>query len=395
MNKKFSTLVATLLLSGALVSVNATDVKTLADFKVNESTYIVTSVDDKTIVFQEDITLDGNTPYLVIDQKDLVIDGNGKTFTGRLVITADGVTVKNLKIVNKTTSNTSSYDKNAITVVAASVTILNNEIICEGGEGLLANGISIFPTKADATFSVKGNFIKNAASENAQWKSSAIIVAEGAASPAGTAAVLKDFDVASISDNTYENCAIDYLYKNYTAGVENPYKAAQVTPIVEADGSITNADYVEAIVSSSDNGKGMFFNGTAEQLAKALENEAGLVNVAIDTKDGLVTAGVKLLDAKIGEFELVTNISDKDSYETSDYYLLVVKGTDGVSYLVTADADGVPTLKQWSQLAEGDTENGKNLWKMEQALDLDNDYTFVFTNQAGKKLTEADVKGLS
>ena len=73
MNKKFSTLVATLLLSGALVSVNATDVKTLADFKADATTYTVTNMGDSKIDFLADISLDESTPYLLIDQNNLII----------------------------------------------------------------------------------------------------------------------------------------------------------------------------------------------------------------------------------------------------------------------------------------------------------------------------------
>ena len=185
MNKKFSTLVATLLLSGALVSVNATDVKTLADFKADATTYTVTNMGDSKIDFLADISLDESTPYLLIDQNNLIIDGHGKIFTGRLVITGENVTVKNLTILNKTTSNASSYHKNAITVVSSSVTIIDNNIICDGGVNLLANGISIFPTDADAKIVVKGNVFKNAKTINDKWQSSAIIVAEDIALPTG------------------------------------------------------------------------------------------------------------------------------------------------------------------------------------------------------------------
>ena len=66
MNKKFSTLVATLLLSSALISVNATDVKTLADFKADATTHQVANIGDNKIVFLADIALDETTPYLLI-----------------------------------------------------------------------------------------------------------------------------------------------------------------------------------------------------------------------------------------------------------------------------------------------------------------------------------------
>jgi len=206
MNKKFSTLVATLLLSGALISVNATDVKTLADFKADAKTHQVANIGDNKIVFLADIALDETTPYLLIDQNNLVIDGNDKTFTGHLVITGENVTVKNLTIVHNGGGET--FTKSAISVFASSVAITGNTIKCKGTETYLANGIILFPTKTKVNYLVQGNTIENASNVVDKWQSFGIKVAENGQSTSSlegftSSEAIEDFDVTTISNNTY------------------------------------------------------------------------------------------------------------------------------------------------------------------------------------------------
>ena len=121
MNKKFSTLVATLLLSGALFSVQAAQVlpSGLDATKV--------TVTPGSIVFADDVDLNGD--YLLISEDNVVIDGRYHTLKGSIVITGKGCTVKNLYIdvVNDGTISGRAYSsaayKNAITVASESATI--------------------------------------------------------------------------------------------------------------------------------------------------------------------------------------------------------------------------------------------------------------------------------
>ena len=68
--------------------------------------------------------------------------------------------------------------------------------------------------------------------------------------------------------------------------------------------------------------------------------------------------------------------------------MLIVKAQkwDGVTnFVVTADENGKAKVVSAKNLASLATD--ANLWKIEQALDKDGDYTFIFTNKAGKKMT--------
>ena len=399
MNKKFSTLVATLLLSGALVSVNATDVKTLADFKADATTYTVTNMGDSKIDFLADISLDESTPYLLIDQNNLIIDGHGKIFTGRLVITGENVTVKNLTILNKTTSNASSYHKNAITVVSSSVTIIDNNIICDGGVNLLANGISIFPTDADAKIVVKGNVFKNAKTINDKWQSSAIIVAEDIALPTGgetKSAELTDFDVASISNNTFENCAVDYLYKDYATDDNKGYKSVQVTPVKGTNGEYLNADYIKALVTSTPADADVIFNGSSEDLLEALADvDVTAANVAIECTDNNVLYG-EAKNPNNGKLPVIAAVapakSDVFGYaleekETSDYSMLILSSANGFAYIINIDGTNTAsaTAATETNIKEYAT-NPAALWKMTRGQESDGRYYYKFVNKNGVQL---------
>lgn len=97
MNKKFSTLVATLLLSGALFTLNAAPVDDLSSVEGIE-VVDATATTPKTIKFTEDVVL-GDKQYILIKEKDVVVDGQGKfTLTGHIVITGENCTVKGLTI---------------------------------------------------------------------------------------------------------------------------------------------------------------------------------------------------------------------------------------------------------------------------------------------------------
>ena len=397
MNKKFSTLVATLLLSGALFTLNAAT--SLTDFDALAGVEL--AADGNSMKLTDNVVFKDQKDYLLIDKDNFVLDGNGKELTGHIVITGKNVTVKNLTI-NFTNTFTEKEDgslscnKTAITVIAPSATITNNKIICTAGYWL-ANGISVFPTAENATFSISGNTIKNADAEKDKWSASAIQITEGynltytgLVGLEGSSTSLENFNVNSIANNTFVNVATDYAYTDWSIDSDNgDVKAAQVTPIVK-EGEIKNVIAIQNAVKEAVEGASIIFNGSAEQLAKALNNVTE--NIPVKTNEGIVVAGVEQLDATIKGYNLVANISDKDSYETSGYYLLVIKGDKG-SYAITADKDGKPTCVDVNDLTEKQAKEDTNLWKMKQTLDDDHKYTFTFTNKAGKVLTVAQTDG--
>ena len=74
MNKKFSTLVATLLLSGALFTLNAAT--SLTDFDALAGVEL--AADGNSLKLTDNVVLENQKDYLLIDKDNFVLDGNGK-----------------------------------------------------------------------------------------------------------------------------------------------------------------------------------------------------------------------------------------------------------------------------------------------------------------------------
>ena len=401
MNKKVLTLCAAMLLTGSLTSVYATNVKTLADFKADNSTYEVANVDDKKIDFTADIALDSNTPYLVIDQDDVIVDGHNYTFTGRLAITGKNVTVKNLTIKNIVTLNNGSFYKNAISVVAEKVTLENNTIICgidekSDADNLIANGIVFFPTASTVDYKLSNNTIENATGVAASdgSSSSAIIVAEGVTATGQTSPseVLTDFDGKSLMGGvTIKGCDVDYSYGNWTSTYTT--KAIQVTPMTNAAGQYINAKAIQDMFSGVSDKTEVIFKGTAAQLMEALGETQVSETAAVQCSDmnvlfngatapengkpsNIVSGGAASAPATMGGYKLVGE-ADK----LKGYYLLGMTGTDGKSYVATSEN----RLVDLSTVA---TVDESYLWKMTEST-KDGNYIYTFTNYATGKLLVA------
>ena len=401
MNKKVLTLCAAMLLTGSLTSVYATNVKTLADFKADNSTYVVANVDDKKIDFTADIALDSNTPYLVIDQDDVIVDGHNHTFTGRLAITGKNVTVKNLTIKNIVTLNNGSFYKNAISVVAEKVTLENNTIICgidekSDADNLIANGIVFFPTASTVDYKLSNNTIENATGVAASdgSSSSAIIVAEGVTATGQTSPseVLTDFDGKSLMGGvTIKGCDVDYSYGNWTSTYTT--KAIQVTPMTNAAGQYINAKAIQDMFSGVSDKTEVIFKGTAAQLMEALGETQVSETAAVQCSDmnvlfngatapengkpsNIVSGGAASAPATMGGYKLVGE-ADK----LKGYYLLGMTGTDGKSYVATSEN----RLVDLSTVA---TVDESYLWKMTEST-KDGNYIYTFTNYATGKLLVA------
>ena len=394
MNKKFSTLVATLLLSGALFTLNAA---TFNDdvFKDKYQKEVVGEV--TTYKLTSNVTLAYNNP-LIISENNVVVDGqdNKYTLNGQIIITGENVTVKNLNVVfvneglNGSTpgiDGTTPQAKNAILLVAKSGTLTGNVITSSAKEATCnANAICVLPTDAKGTYTISGNTVtaNSITSHEGAGKTVSAGIVVWANMPAGeyTEGSVALETPINLSNNTYKDCSADFIVEALDDSYNTVVESIQVTPLVK-DGEIING----AALTGADGLKystettSIVFKGTAEQLAEAIGN-TDVENLSIKTDDGIVVAGVTLPDAEVDGFELVkTPAADQ-------YYLLIVKGQewDGVTnFVVTADENGKAKVVSAKNLTSLATE--ANLWKMEQALDKDGDYTFIFTNKAGKKMT--------
>ena len=395
MNKKFSTLVATLLLSGALFTLNAAPTS-LAEFDALAGVEL--AADGNSLKLTDNVVFTDQKNYLLIDKNDFVLDGNGKELTGHIVITGKNVTVKNLTINYKNVfaegeDGTIAVNKTAITVIADGVT-LDGNTINGSTDHFLVNGITVFPTGNKGKIVVKNNTIKKANGVVGDTFSSGFQIAgdytlseTGCSSVTGTDKTVADLSTLqlTVSGNKYEECTTDLSYttgwSETEASKQGVVIASQVTPIVDKNTNvIINANAIKGAVEKAAEGASIVFNGTAEQLAEALNGVSE--TVPVKTNEGIIVSGVTLPDAVVDGFELVkTPAADQ-------YYLLIVKAQewDGVTnFVVTADENGKAKVVSAKNLASLTTD--ANLWKMEQTLDKDGDYTFIFTNKAGKKMT--------
>ena len=394
MNKKFSTLVATLLLSGALFTLNAA---TFNDdvFKDKYQKEVVGDI--TTYKLTSNVTLAYDNP-LIISEDNVVVDGQDNKYTlkGQIIITGENVTVKNLNVIfvneglNGSTpgiDGTTPQAKNAILLVAKSGTLTGNVITSSAKEATCnANSICVLPTDAKGTYTISGNTVTaNSITSHAgigKTVSAGIVV--WANMPAGdyTKGSVALETPIDLSKNTYKDCSADFIVEALDKSYNTVVESIQVTPLVK-DGKIINGAALTGAdgLNFSTETTSIVFNGSAEQLVEAI-GDADVQNSSIKTNEGVVVSGVTLPDAEVDGFELVkTPAADQ-------YYLLIVKAAewDGVTnFVVTADENGKAKVVSAKNLASLVTD--ANLWKMEQALDKDGDYTFIFTNKAGKKMT--------
>ena len=409
MNKKVLTLCAAMLLTGSLATLEAASISiTALDAKPG------VEVSSNVIKITKDVDLKGD--YLLIDEPHMIIEGDGlsedaATFYGRIVITAKDVTVKNLKINLKNDVSNFSVYKNAITVVAPDAKILDNEIMCEGSGKFMANGISIFPTSKDAKFTVSGNTIIGANSKVGQWQSAGILLSENIIHSLGDgidvkkAVTLKDFDITTISNNIYKNCAADYLYSTYKANATfDVYRAISVRPLKDPKtGDYNNVSYIKSLVEDSNEKTEAIFNGSAEEFQKIVKDNKiqtsenivikctdfnYLFNDAVNPNNGqsAVIDGVVVAKSKIGNYELIEN-------PTGGYAMLIATDANA-TWIVSADDKGVAkfeqvTAKNISKYAS----NKAYLWNMTSGTDSNGDIWYKFKNENGIELKSAKGAG--
>ena len=407
MNKKVLTLCAGALLAGgvslayvapvnaalpAITAVTAEESETAVTLETLKEKPGVT-VSDNEIYITQDINLgDG---YLLVDEEGVKLIGTGTgdgdaTFFGRIIITAEDVTVDNLKIVLENKAGNARTQKNTIVVYASSATITNNSLKAVEVEGKLANGISIFPKTADATFTVSGNTISNVNTAVDSWSSNAIAITQGidvsdipGAESGAKSAVLIDFDPATISNNTFENCACDYLVTNKSLESDN-YSVVSVTPIKNEDGSYANQTYINSLVNNTTDGAEVIFNGTSETLLDALSK-------ATDRNFSEETSAVQCKDAEGNPVNIIFGDepapNDNPSYYptissegkvTSTEQPSALKEIGGYALISEAPADGYYMLAVYTgsqtfvvnnenKIEEFDASmatNPKYLWKM-------------------------------
>ncbi len=365
MNKKFSTLAtAGLLLSGALFcNVNAKDynatefAKLLSDKKV-----LTLPADEKDLVVNltEDVALEDG--YAIIKKDGLTLSATaGVKLTGRLVIRAEGVTVKGLKIFNSPVGG-GYWQKNAISAFANKVTITGNNVIQgqRSGEDVVANGIVVFPQKAatsaaaesDAETPVSVNYVISSntlsvdyVTADKKWSSTGILVqekgsitvrendpltVETASAETNSSATYEYTDMPEILDasfdakaiaeaNTYDDCFSDFIFLSSrvqevteslnlrSATTEMCYSYTQVTYNGQNDGAVANA-----IGLATANTPVKLNNITKNQLSSILETAKSKLSttpVLVETDDAFMKLNNPTIEAPANTTKEVVSVT--------------------------------------------------------------------------------------
>ena len=393
MNKKFSTLVAALLLSGALVSVEAA----VTPDQIQKGV----EVSSGKILFTENVDL-GND-WLEIAEDNVIIDGQGFTLNGRLVIKGNGCTVKNLNIVLANKAGNATEQKTAITVAAKSVTITNNEITCSAEGGNLANAISIFPTDENANIVVENNKIVGANPSVEQWQSAGITVVQNLEKStlySGKSATLSDKAVVSIDKNEFEDCGRDYIISVYAEdGISSDYEAIRVSPLYNEKGEVQNASYVRSLVNNTTPDAKVIFNGTVAELIKIAGDQTG-ENAAVECKDGNVLYGTAT-NPDNGKGAVIASVKPAIE-EVEGHKLIESPGANQYGLLIMTDGNGQPwivsqakgTTAKSEQVSTIDLENyvdaATALWKIEHYQTASGEHQYKFVNKLGEELNPAN-----
>ena len=406
MNKKVLTLCAAMLLTGSLATIDA---KQVLPAETPGIEVVKTAEGAKVIYFTKDVTLEDGD-YLMIEEDNVTIDGYYNyarhTLNGRLVIKGEGVTVKNLDINNIVKINKGSYTKNAITVVASEVTLLNNIITCgvaeKGAEDdAMANGIVIFPTKTAVKYNVAGNTIKSAkdvaGTDNSA--SSGLIVAENTTSTVDeelsastiTSETIAKFNLASVTGNTFEDCAIDYVYEAWNGG--HSVSNICVTPL-KGDDELT-ADVIKDNIGIA---KNFEFKGTAEKFMELAGNNKPLGALAVVCSDfNILYNGAT--DPDNGHGTIIDGFAQAPAYLFDKKYELMVTpsghgllalNAGGNMFLVVKEKGKDATVVQVKNAAglNDYVDNPAALWQMKEDK-VAGKYQYTFTNKNGELLKAA------
>ena len=429
MNKKFSTLLTAGLLVGSSLyfPVNATDVTSAQFTAAIESNVLsieklkeaLTDFDGK-IELTEDVNLSTGgqaVKYVVITDKDIVLTAakdKKVTFTGRVVIGAEGVTVTNLKIVNSPVNEDANgyWTKTAITAFANKVTITGNTFEAAQNPTTLVNGVVLYPQSEKVEWKISGNTFKGLNKTVDKWYSSAIQVYQGTAGEVKAGDPLKDSGLLGVnvesgtadnatpvikeglntatlaSGNTFEDCAADVFVRNNVELAAGASTEAAYVSNSETATDAVKAALKDAIGTIAENGS-INFVGTAAELNKLLASETDLVNVAINTKDQVVVTGIKYMpldQVKVTSNETLFNLAAKTV--EGAYYLVVKTGENAGAQAdsVLVMDNGAPKFVAVASVTDDQLADPANYWKVATKTAIKTvDYTF--TNKADEPYT--------
>ena len=293
MNKKFSTLVATLLLSGALFTLNAepvSDLSKVAGIEVVDAT----ASTPKTIKFTGDATLSDGA-YIEITEDNVVVDGQGKTLNGNIVVFGKNVTVKDLKVVYARANTDAMSSAIMINAEGATVQNCDFELAETEVENVWTNGLVIWPIGGEQTIKVENcsfkGFAQSVEDDESTWTGSGLLITAEAPTDktwqkdklgeGAESAAYSDLTI-SMSGNTFEGCAIDYCIteEQWESGkwTQSGYIETLITPLYKDDKLVNGGEVADAVKQALE-GAEITFNGTAEEFATSTSGITDKTNI--------------------------------------------------------------------------------------------------------------------
>ncbi len=391
MNKKFSTfLTAGLLIGGSLFSyVDAKDIKgdALAG-QVNESTRVLAFDNDLSYTLTSDCDL--KNEILVIQTQGATLDGGGKTFKGRIVVNAEGVTIKNLTLTSKS-DGYGYWQKNGISVFADKVTITNVDFTAPKSSttnAYVGNSLVIYPkTGKSVSYEISGNTFSAGLKTSDGYTSAGILVAAGSVterdgdpisgSKSGAEITDKKFDLIKVANgNTFESCWLDYALTS----TEGKYQVAKVTP----SGKIgALKDMVPDLVNNAADDHTLIIDAAVadvETHAKKITDK----NVAIQCSDANLLLG-KGKAPNNGKPSLLSNVAPLQKevagaklYEsaTGEYAMLIMR-SGKKDYAIKAEDIG----KGVDKITEAMASQDEFLWRMTSGKNADGTIWYRFESK--------------
>ena len=385
MNKKVLTVCAALLLSGSsFVSVYAdTNFKSsnelsskwqveLADFQKGKPVKITGSEGARTMTLTGDVSFTEGRNYLLINEDGFTLDGAGHKWEGRIVITGENVTIKDLNI-NYTNEMEAGDDgtvienKSAITVFASKVTITGCDITCDTEyAGYMSNGITIYPLSSVPEFSITGTTITGASNivESDGWPAApsfGIQILGGIPNSDNNgftyfkntqkeapkaSALITDFSKSNIQTDGISKSATDYAYIEVNGAASGDNRNAESYKVVKVTPSEDNAAAVQKALTNAVDNATIEFNGTSDQLDDILGDTEVKANVAVqcagDETNVLFGAPSKVENGWPSESKGMADVEWGDyvgmqADGTKDKVVLII---DGLAVKATQDEDG-------------------------------------------------------
>ena len=414
MNKKVLTLCAAMLLSGSSLvyagdytnnGISGTNWQ--VELKQFTDKPVKMSGDGLTMTVLDDVTYDDQRKFLLIDRDNFVLDGQGKTWNGRIVITGENVTIKKLNINYKNVmqspnageDGTVIENKSAITVFASKVNLEDNVITVSSSnpnDAHVANGITICSLSDTPEFNLTGNTIKNAneiAKGDDTWPVSPAFGIEIIGGiPTGTdngytyfsgtnsqSKEIKDFSKSKFLDNTILNSAVDYAYVKATGKISSTNPNTDEFGVIKVTPNETNAAAIAKAVTNAAEKATVRFNGSAEELLHILTSE----KVNLKDKDLAVECdGVNLL---FGEATAPNNTNPSQNVElnadgTIKPILLADKATKFESgrYYLLQNTKNQIMANHWDlELYSQVTDKADYLWRLDEIISTDNSTAYA------------------